>query len=204
MKRFLKWTALLLLLGLLAGSIWGFIAYWRSTNDCDRKPGALVNPMKAIVRCEAGGPEVLTLADLEKPVPTDNQILVRVRALSLNPLDLARRGFLVLRPLTGMRKPKDTRVGVDSEGICVMAGIGGAGRLFGELDAYVRSRFTSQKFITYLARLDQADLTILGDLMRDGKVTPVIDKTYKLTDVPAALRHLETGHARGKIVVTID
>ena len=66
------------------------------------------------------------------------------------------------------------------------------------------SWFVSQKFITYLARLNQPDLAILSDLMRDGKITPVIDKTYKLTDVPAALTYLETGHARGKVVITVE
>jgi NADPH:quinone reductase-like Zn-dependent oxidoreductase len=47
-------------------------------------------------------------------------------------------------------------------------------------------------------------MAILGDLMRDGKMTPVIDKTYKLSDVQAALTYLETGHARGKVVITVD
>ena len=58
--------------------------------------------------------------------------------------------------------------------------------------------------MTYLAHLNEPDLTILGNLMKEGKMVPVIDKTYKFSDVPAALAHLETGHARGKIVVTID
>src|SRR5204862_4448601 len=74
------------------------------------------NPMKAILHCEYGGPEVLTLADVEKPAPNDNQILVRVRAASLNPLDLTIRGLWLLRPMFGMRKPKETRLGVDYAG----------------------------------------------------------------------------------------
>ena len=92
-----------------------------------------------------------------------------------------------------------------------MAGVGGAGwhdgmamRLAGELNAYVRSRFVSQKFVAYIATLNKTDLTILGDLMQSGKVTPVIDKTYKLSDVPAALKYLETGHARGKVVINLE
>lgn len=368
-KRILKWTVRVLLLGLILAFLWGFIAYWRSTNDCDRKSGAPANPMKAIVHCEYGGPEVLTLADVEKPAPADNQILVRVRAASLNPLDLTIRGVWFLRPLSGMRKPKDTRLGVDyagtveavgknvtrfkpgdevfggkngalaeyvcvladrsvtlkpanvtfeqaasvpvaaltalqglrdkgkikpgqkvlvngasggvgtfavqvaksfgtevtgvcstrnldlvrsigadhvidytkedftktnqrydlifdlvgnhsfserrgilnPNGICVMAGVGGAGwhdgmamRLLGELNAYLGSRFVSQKFIAYIAEFNKADLAILSELMREGKIIPVIDKTYKLADVQAALTYLETGHARGKVVVTVD
>ena len=55
--------------------------------------------MKAILHCEYGGPEVLKLEDVEKPVPNDNQVLVRVRAASVNPLDLTIRGLWLLRPL---------------------------------------------------------------------------------------------------------
>jgi NADPH:quinone reductase-like Zn-dependent oxidoreductase len=47
-------------------------------------------------------------------------------------------------------------------------------------------------------------MTILADLMQSGKVTPVIDKTYKLSDVPEALRYLEQGHARGKVVIAVE
>ena len=73
--------------------------------------------MKAILHCEYGGPEVLTLADVEKPTPADNQILVKVRAASLNPLDLTIRGALArYAQCSGMRKPKETRLGVDYAG----------------------------------------------------------------------------------------
>ncbi len=92
-----------------------------------------------------------------------------------------------------------------------MAGIGGAGwhggigtRLAGELNAYVRSRFVSQKFIAYIASLNKADLNIVGDLMQAEKVTPVIDRTYKLSETRNALRYLEQGHARGKVVINLE
>ena len=74
----------------------------------------------------------------------------------------------------------------------------------GELYAYGRSRFTSQKFVTYLAMLNQKDMTELAALMQSGKVKPVIDRTYKLNDLAAAERYLQEGHARGKVVVTLD
>ena len=115
-RRILKWTARAFLFALILALLWGFIAYWMSTNDCDRKAGAPPNPMNAIVHCEYGGPEVLTLAKVEKPTPADNQVLVKVRAVSLNPLELAIRGPWAVRPLLGMRKPKDTRLGVDYSG----------------------------------------------------------------------------------------
>jgi len=367
-KRILKWGTRAVLLALILAFLVGFIAYWRSTNECDRKT-APVNPMKAIVHCEYGGPEVLTLVDVEKPAPADNQVLVKVRAASVNPLDLTIRGPLLLRPMFGMRKPKDTRLGVDyagtveavgknvtqfkpgdevfggkngaiaeyvcvladrsvvlkpanmtfeqaasvpvaaitalqglrdkgkiragqkvlingasggvgtfavqiaksfgaevtgvcstrnvdlvrsigadrvidytkedftngaqrydliydlignhsfserrrilnPNGICVMAGVGGAGwhdgmgmRLVGELNAYVRSRFVHEKFLAYIAEFNKKDMMVLADLMQGGKLTPVIDKTYKLSETPEALRYLETGHARGKVVINVE
>jgi NADPH:quinone reductase-like Zn-dependent oxidoreductase len=369
LKKVIKWTGIAIVVALILSFLVGFIAYWRSTNDCERNTGIPANPIKAIVHCEYGSPEVLKLEDLEKPVPNDNQLLVRVRAASVNPLDLTIRGPWLIRPILGMRKPKDTRLGVDyagvveavgknvtqfkpgdevfggkngalaeyvcvladrsvvlkptnmtfeqaasvpvaaitalqglrdkgkiqggqkvlvngasggvgtfavqiaksfgtevtgvcstrnvdlvrsigadhvidytkedftktdqrydlifdlvgnhsfserrrilnPNGICVMAGIGGAGwhdgfatRLFGELNAYVGSRFVSQKFITYIAEFNKKDMMILADLMQSGKMTPVIDRTYKLNQTADALRYLEQGHARGKVVINLE
>jgi NADPH:quinone reductase-like Zn-dependent oxidoreductase len=369
LKRTLKWSARVILIALVLGFLVGFVAYWRSTNECDRNTATPTVPMKAIIHCEYGSPDVLKLEDVEKPVPNDNQLLVRVRAASVNPLDLTIRGPWLIRPILGMRKPKDTRLGVDyagtveavgknvtnfkpgdevfggkngaiaeyvcvladravvlkpanmtfeqaasvpvaaitalqglrdkgkiqsgqkvlingasggvgtfavqiaksfgaevtgvcstrnvdlvrsigadhvidytkedftktdqrydlifdlvgnhsfserrrilnPNGICVMAGVGGAGwhddmgmRLAGELNAYVRSRFVSQKFISYIAQFNKKDMTVLGDLMQSGKMTPAIDRTYKLNETPDALRYLETGHARGKVVITVE
>jgi len=363
-KRILKWSIAVLLLVLI---VWFFIAYWTSTNDCDRSAVTPTNPMKAIVYCEYGPPEVLQLKEIEKPTPADNEVLVKVRAAGTNPLDGMHTGRA--RIVTGLRKPKLTRAGTDfagivegvgkavtafkpgdevfgaktgafaeyicvredraivpkpanvtfeeagatpvaaitalqglrdkgklqagqkvlvngasggvgtfavqiakaygaevtgvcsgrnvdlvrsigadhmidytkenftktdqrydliydlicnhsfSErrrilkptGICVMGGVGGSGwhdgilgRLAGELYAYGRSRFTSQKFVTYLAAINKKDMTELAELMQSGKVKPVIDHTYKLNDLAAAERYLQEGHARGKVVVTVE
>jgi NADPH:quinone reductase-like Zn-dependent oxidoreductase len=56
----------------------------------------------------------------------------------------------------------------------------------------------------FVADLNQTDLTVLQDLMQAGTVTPVIDRRYSLSEVPAAIRYLELGHARGKVVITVD
>jgi NADPH:quinone reductase-like Zn-dependent oxidoreductase len=77
------------------------------------------------------------------------------------------------------------------------------GPMWGSLKASLVSPFISQRFIFFLADLDQADLAILRDLMEAGKVTPVIDKTYALNEVPAAIGYLEQGHARGKVVIAV-
>ena len=116
MRRFLRWTVRLLLLALLIAFVWGFIAYWRSTNDCDRKT-ALVNPMKAIRFCEYGSPDVLKFEDVEKPAPNDDQVLIRVHAASLNFIDPGvMRGPWPLRLMSGLRKPEKTRLGTDVAG----------------------------------------------------------------------------------------
>jgi NADPH:quinone reductase-like Zn-dependent oxidoreductase len=77
------------------------------------------------------------------------------------------------------------------------------GILAGWITALVWSWFVSQKFVTFMARSNKEDLTILRELMATGKVTPVIDRRYKLSEVPEAIRYLEEGHARGKVVITL-
>ena len=113
LKRILKWSAGVILLVLVT---WLFIAYWSSTNECFRNAAAPTNPMKAIVHCEYGSPDVLELKNVEKPVPNDNQLLIKVHAAAVNPLDLTITGPLALRPISGLRKPKETRIGVDYSG----------------------------------------------------------------------------------------
>src|SRR5437016_5930979 len=98
---------------------------------------------------------------------------------------------------------------LDPKGIYIGAGIIGLGGSMVRLLAHqitelVLSRFVSQKFVTLMAKLSKEDLTILRELMEAGKVTPVIDRTYSLSEVPQAIRHLEEGHARGKIVITVE
>jgi len=69
--------------------------------------------------------------------------------------------------------------------------------------AFVMSRFTSRKLIIFIARPNRDDLNLMRELMAAGKVTPVIDRCYGLTEVPQAIRYLEEGHARGKVVITM-
>lgn len=113
-KRLLKWSALAVLVILLA---WFEFAYWTSTNDCDQKTGAPTHPMKAIRYCEYGPPDdVLKLEQVEKPVPNHNQILVRVRAVSLRFYDGGMLQGGVGRLIFGLRKPKNTCPGSDFSG----------------------------------------------------------------------------------------
>jgi NADPH:quinone reductase-like Zn-dependent oxidoreductase len=119
MKRILKWIFRVVLILLVFAFMWVFVAYWRSTNDCDKKNAAAPsNPMKAIVHCDYGLAN-LKLADIEKPTPADDQILVRVHAVSVNPYDwhFVEGTPYVMRAMgVGLRKPKDIRLGVDFAG----------------------------------------------------------------------------------------
>jgi NADPH:quinone reductase-like Zn-dependent oxidoreductase len=93
-------------------------------------------------------------------------------------------------------------------GIVVIIGSATIGNWFGWLwtpfQAWALSPFTSQKFTTIFAELNKDDLGVLAELMQSGKLTPVIDRTYKLSDSAEALRYLERGHARGKVVVAME
>ena len=66
------------------------------------------------------------------------------------------------------------------------------------------SAFVSQEFVTLLASITREDLGVLNELMETRKVTPVIDRTYPLSEVPEAIRYLETGRARGKVIITVE
>jgi NADPH:quinone reductase-like Zn-dependent oxidoreductase len=89
----------------------------------------------------------------------------------------------------------------------VYVGVGGDGgtmkMLLDFLKVRVVSPFVSQRFVSFIASLNGTDLGALAELMKSGKVTPVIDRSYPLERVADAVRYLETRHARGKVVVTI-
>ncbi len=93
------------------------------------------------------------------------------------------------------------------EGVLVIVGGAGGnwlGPLIRPIKALLLSPFVGQEFVLILAQLRQEDLAILADLMQAGTVTPVIDRSYRLSEVPAAIRYSEEGHARGKIVVDLE
>jgi NADPH:quinone reductase-like Zn-dependent oxidoreductase len=66
------------------------------------------------------------------------------------------------------------------------------------------SVFISQKAVPFIAKASQADLTLLGELIVTGKLKPVIDKSYSLSEAADAIRHVEEGHARGKVIITLE
>lgn len=81
------------------------------------------------------------------------------------------------------------------------------GRWLGGSDRSIRamalSPFVGQKLGTFIASENADDLTVLRELIESGDIRPVIDRIYPLDDVPAAIRHLVSGSARGKTVITL-
>ena len=70
--------------------------------------------------------------------------------------------------------------------------------------AYFVSPFVSQKQLFMLAQSNGEDLDVLRDLMQTGKLTPVIDRRYPLSETAQAISYLEQGHAKGKVIITVD
>jgi NADPH:quinone reductase-like Zn-dependent oxidoreductase len=107
------------------------------------------------------------------------------------------------QPLSGFRSV------LKPNGICVMIGGGGpnegkwVGPMARPIKAMLISPFISQKMGMMMADGNKDDLNILADLMQSGKVTPVIDRTYPLSEIREAIRYLETGRARGKVIITV-
>jgi NADPH:quinone reductase-like Zn-dependent oxidoreductase len=97
---------------------------------------------------------------------------------------------------------------LNPKGIYVGIGSTTPGNWFGWLEDPIEglllSPFVSQKFAPMLADLNKDDLVTLGALMQSGKVTAVIDRRYKLSEAPEALRYLEAGHARGKVILIVE
>ena len=92
-------------------------------------------------------------------------------------------------------------------GTLVIVGAETSGRWLAGMDRQLRalllSPFLGQKLGTFICSENAADLIVLTELVESGKVTPVIDRTYPLREVPAAIRYLQEGHARGKVVITV-
>jgi NADPH:quinone reductase-like Zn-dependent oxidoreductase len=99
------------------------------------------------------------------------------------------------------------RRAMNPAGRCLIVGGAKHKRLLGPLGPMLRSmlvtKFVSQAFMPFIGAMKPDDLRALCDLVESGTVTPVIETTYTLADVPSALRQIEGGHTRGKLAVVI-
>jgi NADPH:quinone reductase-like Zn-dependent oxidoreductase len=117
-----------------------------------------------------------------------------------------RRYDLVLQ-LAGTASPSDLRRLLTPTGTLLLSSGESDGRLIGPVDrilkALLLAPFVRQRLVPFVARRSGDDLRVVKELIEAGTVTPVVDRTYPLSDVPEAIRYLEQGHARGKVVITL-
>jgi NADPH:quinone reductase-like Zn-dependent oxidoreductase len=113
----------------------------------------------------------------------------------------------VILDMIGNHSLSDRRRALTPAGRLVLVGGSDQGRWLGPLVALLEtvlvSLFVRHKLMPILARSSKKDLIILQELLAAGTVTPVIDRTYPLGEVPEAIAYLEEGHARGKVVITV-
>jgi NADPH:quinone reductase-like Zn-dependent oxidoreductase len=118
------------------------------------------------------------------------------------------RRFDLILDTAGRRPLSQLRRALTPQGALVIVGGEGGDRWLGgfqrQIFAPVRSLFTEQKLLGLISKERKQDLLTLNDLIEAGKLTPVIDRTYPLRGAPEAIRYLEQGHARGKVVLTVS
>ncbi len=119
-----------------------------------------------------------------------------------------RRRWDVLVDTAGRRPLSQLRRALTPRGTLVIVGGDGGGRwtggfLRGAIRAPLLSLFVGQKLRGLISKERLEDLQRLAELTESGQVRPVIDRTYPLRETPAALRHIEAGHARGKVVIAV-
>jgi NADPH:quinone reductase-like Zn-dependent oxidoreductase len=122
--------------------------------------------------------------------------------------DFTRNGqhYDLIYDAVGNRSVSDYKRALNPDGTCVVAGFSSLPRLFEHMIlGPLRSKRGSKKVgLMGTAKIKQKDLVYLKELLEAGKIAPVIDKRYSLSEVPEAIRYLEKGHARGKVVITIE
>ena len=122
--------------------------------------------------------------------------------------DFTRSGqrYDLLLDTVGNHSIRAFRRALARKGTFVLAG-GGGGRWLGPVPQILKGKllspFVSQRIVTFVCKPNREDLEFLKELIEAGKVTPVIDRTYPFAEAPEAIRYLEEGHARGKVVVTV-
>jgi NADPH:quinone reductase-like Zn-dependent oxidoreductase len=114
----------------------------------------------------------------------------------------------LLADCAGNRSLWECRRVMTPKGTIVAIGARPGGRWVGPLPqvlkVLVSGRFVSQRVVLFVASINPGDLTVMKDLIEAGRVTPVIDRSYELSEVVAAVRHAKEGHALGKVVITVE
>jgi NADPH:quinone reductase-like Zn-dependent oxidoreductase len=117
------------------------------------------------------------------------------------------RHYDVILDIGGHRSLTRLRRALTPHGTLVIVGSETGGRWLGGFDRSLRapvlSRFVGQKLVALMNKENARDLVALTELVESGKVTPVVDRTYPLSEAPAAVQHMAEGRARGKVVITV-
>jgi NADPH:quinone reductase-like Zn-dependent oxidoreductase len=120
---------------------------------------------------------------------------------------LSDRRYDVMFDVAGSRSWSACRRVLNPQATLVIVGAPKGNRLIGPLSHIVKLRLaalrSSQKAVFFIAKFNKPDLAVLQELLEAGKVTPVIDRRYELSEIADALRYLGEGHAQGKVVLTV-
>ena len=112
----------------------------------------------------------------------------------------------VMLDLVGSRSLSDCRRALTPRGTYVLVGVSDMGRWLGlsrQIKVLLLSPFVRQRMRVFIVRHNREDLLVLKELVEAGKLTPVMDRRYELSEVPMALQHQGEGHAQGKIVIAV-
>ncbi len=186
-----------------------------------RDHGRLRPSQKVLINGAAGGVGTFAVqiakafgAEVTGVCSTASAALV-TRIGAAHVIDYTREDFMrqderydVIVDMVGGHSPAKYRRLLTATGSLVVVGTADKGRwlgpLSGMLGALAYAPFMDRRVVAFMAKPNEADLSFLADLMRTGKVVPVIDRRYAFNDLADAIRFLEQGHAHGKVVVTLD
>lgn len=113
----------------------------------------------------------------------------------------------VLFDVAGSRTWSECKRVLEPEAIVVMAGAPKGGRLLGPVRhlarKWIASRFGRRKAVFFVAKFNKQDMAVLAELLESGKVKPVVERSYELSECAEALRYMGEGHAQGKVVIAV-
>jgi NADPH:quinone reductase-like Zn-dependent oxidoreductase len=183
-----------------------------------RDVGKIQPGQKVLINGAAGGVGTFAVqiakaygAEVTGVCSTRNLELVRSigadQVIDYTRADFTRNGrrYDLIYDAVGNRTALEHRRALSPQGICVITGFQSMSRLFGNMIwGKLLSKDGGQQIVGQgLAPTSKANLLAIKELLEAGKVVPVIDKCYPLSETAEAIRYLETGHARGKVIVTV-
>src|SRR5947209_14997884 len=184
-----------------------------------REKGRIQAGQKVLINGAAGGVGTFAVqmaklfdAHVTGVCSTGNVNMVRSigadRVIDYTENDFTQSGerYDIILDCVGNRSLSACRRVLSSKGILVLIGAPDRATdiLARVIGALVWSRFGAKKIVFFIARVNKDDLTTMGEFMAAGKMTPVIDKHYRLSEASNAFRYMEQGHARGKVIITLE